>query len=155
PRNMRGIVNDAMVCSARELGISEEHEGIILLGDDAPSGKPFQDYAGDVVVEIDILPNMARCLSLIGVAREGAALTGQKVRPPPHAVEALGEPIEGKARVEIEDPKLCARYTAVLLRNVKLGPSPDWMLWRLTFAGVRPISNIVDITNYVMLEWGQ
>jgi phenylalanyl-tRNA synthetase beta chain len=159
-RNMRGIVNDAMVCSARELGISDEHEGIILLGDDAPVGKPFQDYAGDLVVEIDVLPNLARCLSMIGVAREVAALTGHTLRRPPgepgaSAPGGPGAPIEGKVQVEIEDPKLCARYAAALLARVKIGPAPDWMQWQLTYAGVRPISNIVDITNYVMLEWGQ
>jgi phenylalanyl-tRNA synthetase beta chain len=158
PRNMRGIVNDAMVCSARELGISEEHEGIILLDADAPAGKPLMDVMGDLVIEIDVLPNMARCLSMIGVAREVAALTGQVLRPPagePGASATGGEPIEGRVQVEIADPKLCRRYAAALLKGVKIGPAPGWMQWRLTYAGMRPINNIVDSTNYVMLEWGQ
>jgi phenylalanyl-tRNA synthetase beta chain len=155
PSKIRGVPSDAMVCSAYELGISEEHEGIILLQEDVAPGTPLADFMGDIVLELDITPNMARCLSLLGVAREVAALTGQRLRPPDHAVTATGEPIEGKVRVEIEDPKLCARYAALLIRDVKLGPAPGWMQRRLDYAGMRPISNVVDITNYVMLEWGQ
>jgi phenylalanyl-tRNA synthetase beta chain len=155
PTKIRGVPSDAMVCSYKELGISDEHEGIIILEDDAPVGVPLQDIMGDVILEIDVLPNMARCLSMIGVAREVAALTGQKLRLPPHHVKAEGEPIEGQVRVEIENPKLSARYAAVLLKNVKIGPAPGWMQRRLMYAGMRPISNIVDVTNYVMLEWGQ
>src|SRR5262249_50613354 len=152
---VRGIMNDAMVMSEFELGISEEHAGIIILEDDAPVGVPLADFMGDIVVEIDVLPNMARCLAMIGVAREVAAISGQSLRLPPHAMQAAGEPIEGQVRVEIEDPKLSARYAAALLKGVKVGPSPGWMQRRLAYAGMRPINNIVDITNYVMLEWGQ
>jgi len=155
PRDMRGVLSDAMVCSSAELGIDEEHEGIILLEDDAPVGTPLADFMGDVVLELEVTPNLARALSLIGVAREVAALTGQTLRLPPHAVQAAGEPVEGQVRVVIEDPKLSSRYAAVLLRGVKIGPAPGWMQRRLTYAGMRPISNVVDITNYVMLEWGQ
>ncbi len=155
PTKIRGVPSDAMVCSAYELGISDEHEGIILLEDEAPVGMPLVDFMGDVVLEVDVLPNMARCLSMIGIAREAAALTGTALRLPSLAVEAAGEPIEGKVRVEIENPKLSARYAAALIRGVRTGPAPGWMQRRLTYAGMRPISNIVDITNYVMLEWGQ
>jgi phenylalanyl-tRNA synthetase beta chain len=155
PSKIRGIPSDAMVCSAYELGISDEHEGIILLEEDAPVGTPLVDYMGDVVLEIDVTPNLARCLSLIGVAREVAALTGQKLRLPPHTMQATGEPAEGQVRVAIEDPHLSARYAAALLRSVKIGPAPGWMQRRLAYAGMRPINNIVDVTNYVMLEWGQ
>jgi phenylalanyl-tRNA synthetase beta chain len=156
PTKIRGVPSDAMVMSEFELGISEEHEGIIRLGDDASeAGTPLADYMGEIVIEIDVLPNMARCLSMIGVAREVAAITGTALRYPPHAVQALGEPIEGRVTVEIEDPRLSARYAAVLLQGVKVGPAPGWMQRRLTYAGMRPISNIVDVTNYVMLEWGQ
>ncbi len=155
PGNIRGEPSDAMVCSSFELGIDDEHEGIILLEDDAPVGTPLVDFMGDVVLELEVTPNLARALSLIGVAREVAALTGQTLKLPPHAVQATGEPIEGQVRVVIEDPKLSSRYAAVLLRGVKIGPSPGWMQRRLTYAGMRPISNVVDITNYVMLEWGQ
>src|SRR5207302_5277463 len=107
------------------------------------------------VVEIDVLPNMARCLSMIGVAREVAAISGQTLRYPPHVMQATGESIEGQVKVEIEDPKLSARYAAALLKGVTVGAAPEWMQRRLTYAGMRPISNIVDVTNYVMLEWGQ
>jgi phenylalanyl-tRNA synthetase beta chain len=155
PGMLRGIPSDAMVCSSYELGIDEEHEGIILLEDDAPVGMPAADYMGDVVLEVEVLPNMARGLSLIGVAREVAALTGQQIRLPSTAPEARGEPIEGQVRVVIENATLSPRYSVTLLRDVQIRPSPGWMQRRLTYAGMRPISNIVDVTNYVMLEWGQ
>jgi phenylalanyl-tRNA synthetase beta chain len=155
PTKIRGVPSDAMLCSALELGISDEHEGIILLEDDAPVGMPLAEFMGDVVLELDITPNMARCLSMIGVAREVAALTGQSVRLPPHQVRAEGPAIEGKVSIRIEDPELSPRYSAALLDNIRIGESPAWMQRRLTYAGMRPISNIVDVTNYVMLEWGQ
>jgi phenylalanyl-tRNA synthetase beta chain len=155
PTKIRGVPSDAMVCSAYELGISDEHEGIILLGPDAPVGKALQEYIGDVVLEIDVLPNMARCLSMIGVAREVAALTGQDLRRPKTGSEMLAEPIEGQVKVQIEAPQLCGRYAAMLIKGVRRGPAPDSMQWRLRYAGMRPIDNVVDITNYVMLEWGQ
>src|SRR5262249_54899552 len=110
---------------------------------------------GDIVVELEITPNMARCLSMLGVAREVAALTGERLRLPPQGVEAKGDPIGGYVHVVIENPKLSARYAAMLLKNVKVGPAPGWMQRRLSYAGMRPINNIVDVTNYVMLEWGQ
>jgi phenylalanyl-tRNA synthetase beta chain len=157
PTKLRGVPSDSMVMSEFELGISEEHEGVIVLGEDeAPApGTPAADFMGDIVIEIDVLPNMARCLSMIGVAREVAALFGRELKLPPHTMQADGPPIEGKVRVEIEDPKLSARYAAGLLQNVTVKPAPFWMRQRLTYAGMRPISNVVDVTNYVMLEWGQ
>jgi phenylalanyl-tRNA synthetase beta chain len=155
PSKIRGVPSDAMVCSAYELGISDEHEGIILLEEEAPVGTPLVDFMGDIVLEIDVLPNMARCLSMIGVAREVAALTGGTLRLPAIALKAVGESIQGKVQVAIEDPALSARYAAGLIRGVRIGPAPGWMQRRLTYAGMRPISNIVDVTNYVMLEWGQ
>src|SRR5262249_20978124 len=106
--------------------------------------------------EVDVLPNMARCLSMIGVAREVAAVTGEQLRLPPTSnPTTTGEPIEGQVKVAIEDPRPSARYAAALNKGVKIAPSPGWMQRRLTYAGMRPINNIVDITNYVMLEWGQ
>lgn len=95
PTKIRGVPSDAMVCSLLELGIADEHEGIILLEADAPVGTPLVDFMGDVILEVDVLPNMARCLALIGVAREIAALTGQRLRLPPHSMQAEGAPIEG------------------------------------------------------------
>jgi phenylalanyl-tRNA synthetase beta chain len=155
PSKIRGVPSDAMVCSEKELGLSEEHEGIILLEAEAPVGTPLADFMGDVVLEIDILPNMARCLSMIGVAREVAALMGQALKLPPHTVQAGGQPIEGQVTVQIEDAGLSARYAAALIKGVTIGPAPGSMRRRLSYAGMRPINNIVDITNYVMLEWGQ
>ncbi len=155
PSKIRGVASDAMVCSSYELGISEEHEGIILLEDDAPVGMPLAEYMGDIVIEIDVLPNMARCLSIIGIAREVAALSGTQIKLPSVTLAALGPPIAGKVDVAIEDAALSRRYAAALIEGVRIGVAPGWMQRRLTYAGMRPISNIVDITNYVMLEWGQ
>jgi phenylalanyl-tRNA synthetase beta chain len=153
---IRGVPSDAMLCSQFELGISDEHEGIILWDQEpAKVGTPLVDVLGDVVLEIDVLPNMARCLAMIGVAREVTALTGQTLRLPPAGVGAGGEPIAGQVEVAIEDPALSRRYAAALLRNVTVGPAPEWMQRRLSYAGMRPINNVVDVTNYVMLEWGQ
>jgi phenylalanyl-tRNA synthetase beta chain len=155
PAKIRGQPSDAMLCSALELGLGEDHAGIMLLDEDVAIGTPLADLMGDVVLELEITPNMARCLSLIGVAREVAALTGQSVKLPPHQVKAEGPPVEGMVSVRIEDPKLCPRYSAALLENVRTGTAPAWMRRRLSYAGMRPISNVVDVTNYVMLEWGQ
>jgi phenylalanyl-tRNA synthetase beta chain len=156
PKALRGIMNDAMCMSDFELGISDEHEGIIILDDADPTpGTAVQDVLGEIVVEIDVLPNMARCLSMIGIAREVAALTGAETRVAEPKVASVAESVQGKVNVEIADPKLCGRYTATVIRNVKVGPSPRWMRTRLHYAGMRPISNVVDITNYVMLEYGQ
>jgi phenylalanyl-tRNA synthetase beta chain len=155
PSKIRGVASDAMVCSGYELGISDEHEGIIVLEDDAPIGKPLADLMGEIVFEIDVLPNMARCLSIIGIAREVAALTGQAIRLPKCSESAAGPSIEGKVRVDIENPKLSGRYAAGLITEVKIAGAPGWMQRRLSYAGMRPVSNIVDMTNYVMLEWGQ
>ena len=156
PKALRGIMNDAMCMSNFELGIADDHEGIIILDDtDAAPGTPVQDLMGDVVVDLDVLPNMARCLGMLGVAREVAALTGVTVCEPNLDFPTASDSITGKVTVEIEDPKRCARYTATIIRNVTVGPSPRWMRTRLQYAGMRPITNAVDITNYVMLEYGQ
>lgn len=156
PAKIRGIRSAGMVCSELELGLSEEHEGILLLPEDAPVGTPLRDYLGDDVVEIELTPDMARCLSMSGVAREVHALTGAALHLPADEWQPSGDDSAADyAAVEIEDPALCNRYTAILIRDVTIGPSPLWMQERLRRAGMRPISNIVDITNYVMLETGQ
>jgi phenylalanyl-tRNA synthetase beta chain len=152
---IRGVPSRAMICSEKELGISEEHEGIMLLPNDAPVGVPLTDYLGDTVLDLDLTPNLARCFSLIGVAREVAALTGARLRYPSTDWQTDGPLAGDLARVEIEDPGLSARYTATIIKDVGIGPAPQWMQDRVRRAGMRPISNIVDITNYVMLEWGQ
>jgi phenylalanyl-tRNA synthetase beta chain len=156
PKKLRGIDNDAMCMSDFELGVSDEHEGIIILDDaDPPPGTPLQDVLGEIAVDLDVLPNMARCLSLLGVAREVAALTGGAVSEPDLGFRASAEKIDGKVKVEIADPKLCGRYSATVIRNVTVGPAPRWVRSRLAYAGMRPINNVVDVTNYVMLEYGQ
>ncbi len=161
PKNLRGIDNRSMVCSAKELGLSDDHEGILLLETDAKPGTPLQDVLGDVILTIEITPNMARCASILGVAREVAALTpvqgltGQKLRPPSLKVVAKGEPIDGQAKIDIREPELNPRFTLALIKRVEIKPSPEWMQRRLTACGMRPINNIVDATNYVMLETGQ
>lgn len=154
-RPVRGVMSNAMLCSEKELGLSDEHEGILLLPDDAPVGMPLREYLGDAVIEIDVLPNMARCLSILGVAREVAALLGQELRMPDMPLAAHGAAVADRARVTIETPDLCPRFTVTLIEGVRVQPSPLWMQRRLTMAGMRPISNVVDISNYVMLELGQ
>ncbi len=156
PSKIRGVPSSGMVCSERELGLSEEHEGIIVLPDDAPTGMPLRDYLGEEIVEIELTPDMARCLNMIGIAREVSALTGGALHLP--ADECLAEGDDRAADyfdVKIDDPDLCNRYTGILIKDVEIGPSPKWMQQRLARAGMRPISNVVDITNFVMLEWGQ
>jgi phenylalanyl-tRNA synthetase beta chain len=154
-RKLRGIPNKSMVCSEKELGISDEHEGIMVIESDAPPGTPLQDVLGDVVLHLDLTPNLARCFSILGVAREVAALTGQQVRQPSYEVVAEGPPIEGQIGIEIREPDLNPRFTLALIKGIQIGPSPEQVQRRLTLAGMRPINNIVDATNYVMLEIGQ
>ncbi len=156
PSKIRGVASNGMVCSERELGLSEEHEGILILLEDAPVGMPLRNYLGDEVLVLGLTVDMARCLNVIGVAREVAALTNTPLHLPPDEV-ALSEGSEAEAyvAVQIDDPLLCNRYTGMVIKDVQIGSSPQWMQDRLTKAGMRPISNVVDITNYVMLEWGQ
>ena len=152
---IRGVPSRSMVCSEKELGISDEHEGILFLPGDAPVGMALADYLGDTVLDLDLTPNLARCFSMIGVAREVAALTGASLRHPSTEWLAAGPPASELAQVKIEDPDLCNRYIATIIRDVKIGPSPEWMQGWVRKGGMRPISNVVDITNFVMLEWGQ
>ena len=152
---IRGVDSYSMVCSEKELGITEEHEGIILLDDDAPVGMPLADYIGDAVLDISILPNMARNANVIGVARELAALTGRELKKPTIKFKTDGESIEELVSIEITDPKLNPRFVLGLIRNVEIKPSPYQIQRRLKLAGMRPINNIVDATNYAMLELGE
>lgn len=158
-RELRGVPNRSMVCSEKELGLSDSHEGILLLdweefGHIAP-GTPLQDVLGDAVLDIDMLPNIARAYSIVGVAREVSALTGASLRLPPLDVVAKGPPIAGQVSIDIREPELNPRFTLALIRNVTIKESPQWLQRRLRLAGMRPINNIVDATNYVMLELGQ
>lgn len=155
PAKIRGVTSEGMVCSEKELGISDRHEGIMILPPEAPVGIPLSQYLGDTILDLKTTPNRPDCLSVIGIAREVAALTGQATHIPDVSYAEQESPIQDSVSVEIADPELCPRYCASLVTDVKIGPSPQWMQQRLLASGMRPISNIVDITNYVMLEYGQ
>jgi phenylalanyl-tRNA synthetase beta chain len=152
---IRGVESAGMVCSERELGLSEEHEGILVLPEDAPIGEPLARYLGDTILHIDLKPNRPDGLAMLGVAREVAALTDQTVREPEHTYREVDGLSSARAAVEIADPDLCSRYIGAVIEDVTIGESPRWMQERLIAAGMRPINNIVDVTNYVMLELGQ
>lgn len=154
PGMIRGIKSEGMVCSEKELGMSEEHEGILVLPADAPIGVPLKQYLGDTVIEFEITPNLVHAFSVQGIAREAAALTGKPVATP--ALADLSVIPAGPAdMVAIPAGDLCARYMGIVFENVTIGPSPDWLVRRIQAAGMRSISNIVDVTNYVMHEMGQ
>ena len=152
---IRGVTSSGMVCSALELGLGEDHEGILVLDKEAPVGTPLVDYLGDAVLDIDVTPNRPDCLSILGIAHEVAALTSEKLTEPDLSYPEGGTPIESQVKIEIADPHLCYRYTASLVSGIKVGPSPTWLQEALVKAGQRPINNVVDITNYAMLEYGQ
>ncbi|MDR1358490.1 MAG: phenylalanine--tRNA ligase subunit beta, partial [Coriobacteriales bacterium] len=155
---LRGVESRGMNCSARELGLGEGHDGILLLPDDAPTGAALSEYLGtsDTDFDLEITPNRPDCMSMLGVAREVAAIydttyaLGREVPEPAREGEA-----KDLLRVSIDDPSRCPRYTAQLIRGVKVGPSPAWLAERVTAAGTRSINNIVDVTNYIMYETGQ
>src|SRR4030042_648475 len=152
---IRGVASSGMVCSEKELGISESHEGIMVLPQEATVGTPLGEYLGDAIFGLDITPNRPACLSVIGIAREIAALTGSKVNIPEIHYDELEKPINAFAAIQIEEPDLCPRYCASLLTGITISESPQWLQRRLLACGMRPINNIVDVTNYVMLEYGQ
>jgi len=155
PAKIRGVPSEGMVCSEKELGISDSHEGILVLSPEAPIGVPLSSYLGDVIFDLDITPNRPDCLSVIGIAREIAALTGEPLRLSPIHYEELEDSIGSFASVDIAEPDLCPRYCASLITGIKIAPSPSWLQQRLNSCGMRPINNVVDVTNYVMLEYGQ
>lgn len=152
---IRGVESKSMVCSEKELGISDEHDGIIILDDDAPVGVPAAEYMGDVVFEVKINPNMARNASVLGIAREIAAITGRPLRTPDVTVRAEGAPIDGQVGIEIRDARLNPRFVLGLIEGVTIRPSPYAVQRRLRLMGTRPINNLVDATNYVMFELGE
>ena len=153
--SIRGVESQGMICSELELGMGDDHNGIIVLPDDAPLGKPLSDYLGDTVIDLELTPNRLDCLSMLGVAHEVAALTGGSVTEPEVHYEEAGAPVGERVSISIADPDLCHRYTATVIDGVRIGPSPQWLQDRLTRAGLRPISNVVDVTNFVMLEYNQ
>jgi len=152
---IRGVESFSMICSEKELGISEAHEGVIILDDDAPTGMPLVDYMGDAVLDVDTLPNMVRDASVIGMAREIAAALGKTLQMPDATLEMKGPQLEGRAKIEIIDPELNSRFMLGLIEGAAQKPSPYWVRRRLNLSGMRPINALVDATNYVMLELGE
>ena len=157
---IRGVESHGMMCSPKELGLAEDADGLLILREDAQVGQPFAEYLGrarsDVVYDLEITPNRPDWNSVIGIAREISALTGNPLKLPTlpdisHQLSAINDLIA----VRVEDAELCPRYTARVIRGVKVGPSPDWLRAALMKAGLRSINNVVDVTNYVMIECGQ
>ena len=156
-RKMHGVESQGILCSERELGVGEEHEaGLLLVNGDAPVGGDLVKHLGldDHVLEIEITPNRPDCLSVLGIARELAALTGHRLRPPKIRVAESAPAARELMRLRVEAPDLAPRYTVRVIDGLTVGPSPAWMQARLRAAGLRPISNVVDITNYVLWELG-
>lgn len=156
---IRGVESEGMMCSEVELGLKDVSEGIMILPHDIPIGKDFTDIMGmnDSILNVNVTPNRPDCLSIIGIAREVAAIKGRPLK-----TEAAGKSLRIKAKdtkkfipVSIKDPSLCKRYAAMLIENIRTAPSPDWLKRRLESIGLRSINNVVDITNYVMIEYGQ
>lgn len=153
---IRGQVSSGMLCSEKELGLAEESPGIMILPGDLPVGTPLFKAMGwhDYQIEIGLTPNRPDCLSMVGVAREVAALYGKSLKLPVPDMQEVADSVADQASVTIENPEGCPRYAARMIRQVKIGPSPDWMVRRLEAVGMRSINNIVDVTNYVMMELG-
>lgn len=150
---LRDVESFGMLCTEKELGLSEYGDSIMNLGDDAPVGTELSELFGDTIIEVSLTPNLGHCMSMLGMTRDLAALLDQKAKRPTFDVKEGSEKIN--TVVEVKDPDNCYRYSCRLIRGVKVGPSPNWMKTRLENAGVRSINNIVDVTNYVMLEMGQ
>jgi phenylalanyl-tRNA synthetase beta chain len=156
---IRGVESHGMLCSPQELGLPDQVDGLLILREDAKIGLPFAEYlgrsGGDVVYDLEVTPNRPDLNSVIGIAREIAAVTGNPLRIPEFQLPTSNFKIGDLVAVRIEDAEICPRYTARLIKGVKVGPSPDWLRSTLEKVGIRSISNVVDVTNYVMLEVGQ
>jgi len=154
-RRFRGVMSDGMLASGDELGVSADKETIYILEPEAPIGMDLGDYLADDVLDIELTPNRPDCLGIVGIAREVSVLTRTPLRVPAHAAPPGERPISDVLKVFVDDPDLCPRYTAAFVEGARIGPSPAWLQRRLHLCGVRSISNVVDVTNYVMLELGQ
>lgn len=160
---LRGVESNGMMCSIEELGSNRDmfplapENGLYILPEDAPVGENAVSYLGldDTVVEYEITSNRVDCFSILGIAREAAATFGKEFVPPVVPETGNNEDVNDYIKVSVKDDKLCSRYTARVVKNIKIAPSPEWMQCRLRAQGIRPINNIVDITNYVMEEYGQ
>lgn len=155
PTKIRGVRSEGMLCSAIELGIGDDHSGIMILPTNAPIGVQLGEYLGDFILDIEVTANRADGLSLIGIAHEVAAICKTSVKTPSNNFDESGPPTRSLASVSINDKDLCRRYMGAVITNVAVKESPEWLQQRLQSAGMRSINNIVDVTNYVMLEYGQ
>lgn len=155
--SLRGVDSAGMLCSARELGLSEDASGLMILDPSLEPGTPIAKALGldDVILELNVTPNRADALSMLGVARELSALTGAPLTKPHVKLQESSTPASSKIQIRIEDTSRCWRYAGRVIEGVQVRPSPQWMQDRLKAAGVRAINNLVDVTNYVMLEYGQ
>lgn len=156
---IRGAASDGMLCSGKELGVSEDAEGLMILDSGAQAGTPFADYLGaeavDYVLDLEVTPNRPDWNSVIGIAREVGALSGGALKLPSVELEETEDPVAERVCVRVEDAALCPRYSARLIRNGRVGPSPAWVRRLLEKIGIRSINNVVDATNFVMMETGQ
>ncbi len=158
PVKLRGVDSYGMICSERELGLSEAHQGIWVLDDSRYElGDNLAEalFSEDTVLEVNVTPNRPDCLSHIGVARELALVLATSLKKPQISLSEINDSVESAVDVNILDSKACPRYSVRIIKNVKIGPSPSWMKERLEAVGVRSINNVVDITNYVLMETGQ
>src|SRR5215472_11774261 len=156
---IRGVESQGMMCSPQELGLGDTVEGLLILREDSRVGQPFSEYLGrsgnDVIYDLEVTPNRPDLNSVIGIAREIAAVTGNPLRIPELKIHNEKLKTEDLVSVKIEDAALCPRYTARVIKGVKIGPSPDWLRSTLEKIGIRSINNVVDVTNFVMMEVGQ
>ena len=150
-----GVTSNGMLCSGDELGLTTDADGILILPADTPIGAALTELYGDIVLDVDVKPNRGDALSIVGLAREVAAMTGATLRYPSWDVDEQGPPVVERLAVEVREPELCPRFVGRWVGGVTVGPSPDWVQMRLQAAGMRPISNVVDASNYVMVELGK
>ncbi len=150
-----GVVSNGMLCSGDELNLTSDADGILILPPGTPLGTELTSLYGDTILDIDVKPNRGDALSLIGLAREISIVTGAPVRMPEANLVEFGRPAAELVSIEVDDPAWCSRFVARCLSDIQVGPSPDTVQVRLQAAGMRPISNVVDASNYVMLELGK
>jgi phenylalanyl-tRNA synthetase beta chain len=154
---IRGEISQGMLCSEKELGISDDASGLMVLPPTVPLGVGLREALGldDVILDISVTPNRSDCLSIVGIAREIAAICEAPLRYPSFAVQESGPPVDGLTSVTLDDPVGCPRYAARMIQGVKVGPSPEWLRERLEAIGLRSINNIVDVTNFILMDMGQ
>src|SRR5207253_10294344 len=151
---VRDVESSGMLCSYKQLGIARESDGIVILPTDAPVGKSFAEYGGydDVIFEIKVTPNRADCLSHYGLAREIACVVGRELKPLSSKLVLSNDSTKKQIGLDVKNSDLCPRYAGRFVKGVKVKPSPEWLVKRLESVGMNSINNVVDVTNYVMME---